>query len=503
MPPSDDSQSLTRPTLKGIVWITATRGLRAPLNLIAVAVLARILTPAEYGIVAIAMVVATFSDTLIDGSFGMILVQRREITPGVIGATFVLSAALATFFAAAIAIFAPAIQRQFGFPELKEVLFFLAAMLPITSVTTVTAGLLQRALQFRTLTLLGLASQIVYIAAAIGLAIAGMGLWSLVWAQMLQWAVDAVLEFIAVRKQYRMAISFTAIREVLHTGGMFTASKLVKWAANSADRVIIGRYLGAADLGFYSRASTLLRTARQLAGAGPMRVLFSSFAKMQHDPARMCRAYNRSLSLSLSASMLVSAFFLVNADLVVRVLLGPKWLQTVPLVQILFVGFVPKSAAMVAETVPLAFGLGRTSTIRETAQLILVVIGGAVGAQFGVVGATAGVCIAYWLFYFVCLMLVQQLLSPRFQETFRIHLNSVLIAAPPLVLSLGTMLLLPGHGLLLEFIPAAVFGAVAAIVLTFGPASLVSEDIVRARKHLWTRFAPYLPRFMRPEARSA
>jgi PST family polysaccharide transporter len=433
----------------------------------------------------------------------MVLIQRKAITPGVIGATFLLSAALASLFAAGIAIFAPAIEREFAFPELAEVLLVLAAMLPITSITTVTGSLLQRALQFRTLALIGLASQVVYIVSAIGFAVAGMGLWSLVWAQMLQWAVEAVLELFAVRKQYRLALSFPAIREVLHTGGMFTASKMAKWAANSADRVIIGRLLGAAELGLYSRAATLMRTARQLAGAGPMRVLFSSFSKMQHDPPRMCRAYNRSLSLSLVASALVSGFFFVNADLIVRVMLGPRWLETVPIVQVLFLGFIPKSAALVAETIPLAFGLGRTSTIREIAQLILVVVGGAIGAQFGIVGAAAGVCAGYWLFYFICLILVQQLLHPRLAETLRIHLNSLLIAAPPVLFSLAAAFLLPSHGLLMKCIPAAVFCAVAAAALAFGPANLVGDDIARARSHLWARFARWLPPFIRPDAKGA
>lgn len=486
--------SLSGPTLRAIFWLTATRGIKAPLTLVAVAVLARILTPAEYGIVAIAMVVATFSDTLVDGSFGMVLIQRKELSSSVIGATFLLSVALAGIFAGGIAILAPLIEREFNFPELRNVLLALAAMLPVTAVTTVTGALLQRSLQFGLLSVLGLVSQLIYIIAAIALALAGMGLWSLVWAQMLQWAVDAILELLAVRNRYRLALSVSGIREVLGTGGMFTISKVVQWAANSADRLVIGRMLGAAELGFYTRAATLLRTVRQLAGAGPMRVLFSSFSKMQHDPVRMGKAYERSLSLSLIASVLVSAFFFVNADLVVRILLGPRWLQTVPLVQILFFGFIPKSAAFVAEAVPLALGLSRAAALREAVQLTLVAVGAIIGSEYGIVGAAAGVCAAYWLFYIACILLVQRLLHPSLGAIARVHFNSLAVAIPPLVLSLAVRWLLPSDSLLAECVPAVVFGAVALFVLAFAPASLVSGDIAQARGHLRARLRPFVTR---------
>jgi PST family polysaccharide transporter len=299
---SDEHPSLATATLKGVFWMTATRGLKAPLSLIAVAILARILTPADFGIIALGMVVASFSDMLVDGSFSLVLIQRREIDSRIIGGTFALSAGLATFFAAGVILSAPYIERDFNFTHLRDVLIFFATILPITAITTVTTALLQRRLQFRVLTVNAFCSQLAYSVSSVALAVAGMGVWSLVWAQMLQSSIDAALGFLAVRKRYRIKLSVSGIREVLGSGGVFTASKILKWAANSVDRVIIGRMLGAAELGFYTRSTTLMGTARQLAGAGPTRVLFSSFAKMQNDSERLRRAYTRALSVTANPS---------------------------------------------------------------------------------------------------------------------------------------------------------------------------------------------------------
>ena len=494
-PPAEpeEHKSLTRATVSGVFWLTLSRGLKAPLNLIAIAVLARILSPADFGILALGVVVSSFSDMLIDGSFSMVLIQRREINPRLIGATFILSAGLAAVFAAGVIIAAPMIERQFDFAQLRQVLIFLAAILPITAITTVTTALLQRGHQFKILTINALVAQIAYTVAGIGLAFAGMGLWALVWAQMLQWVVEATLGMFAVRKRFEVKLSISGMGDVFHSGGMFTASKMLKWAANSVDRVIIGRLLGAADLGFYSRATTLMRSARQLGGAGPMRVLFSSFAKMQHDPARMLRAYNRSLSVSLILSSLVSAFVVVNAELIVRVLLGPKWLDAIPVIQILFIGFFPKAGAVVAEAVPLALGLGGASALREGAQLALVAIGATIGAQFGIVGAAIGVCAAYWLFYFICMLLVRRLLHAGWGEQLRLHLNAVAVAIPPVALALATRLLIPADTILTEFIVASVFGIAALLVVAAAPAVLVSDDIVKARAQVRDRLLPFVP----------
>ena len=491
-----ENRSLTRSTVQGVFWITAGRFLKAPVNLLAVAVLARILTPSDFGIVALGMVVVSFTNVLVDGSFGMVLIQRKEIDPEVIGASLVLSVALAVIFAGAIIAGAPLIQREFDFPQLREVLVVLGAMVPITAITTVVTALLQRAFQFGVLTLNGFVAQLAYTAVAIALALAGMGLWSLIWAQLVSFAVEALLGFLAVRRRYSVEFAASAMHDVLRSGGMFTVSKLLNWAANSVDRVVIGRFVGPAQLGFYSRAATLMSTARQLSGAGPIRVLFSSFAKMQHDPPRMAKAYIRSLSVSLIAATLTSAFIVLNSDIIVRILLGPQWSPTVPMMQILFSAFVARSGYIVAEAVPLALGLSGQSALRQGAQLVLVMIGAAVGAQFGVIGAVIGISIAYWLFYLLCLLLVQTLLPVDWLEVLRLHLNSIVVTSAPLALALACRWSLPDNDPV-KLLTAAVFGIVAVAVLALAPAVLLGDDLVKARVHLWDRVLPITRRIGR------
>lgn len=485
-------RSLTRSTVHGVLWITAGRVAKTPVSLLALAILARLLTPSDFGVVAVGMIIVTLSNVLVDGSFGMVLIQRKSIDAAVIGASLALSSGLAVLFSAAIVVSAPFVEQEFDFPQLSEVLLFLGAILPITAITTVTTALLQRSFRFGALTVIQLLSQLAYTIVGITLALAGMGLWSLVWAQITSFIVEALMGLMAVRTQYRLAISTSAVREVFGFGGMFTVSRLLNWASNNVDRVIIGRLFGAAELGFYTRATMLMKTARQLTGTGPIRVLFSSFAKIQDNPARMRKGYLRALSITLLLAALVATFVIVNAEVIIRIVLGPQWLSAVPLVQILFFAFLARSAYVVAEAVPLALGLSGQSALRHGAQLVLVVAGAALGAQFGITGAVVGVASAYWLFYLLVLLLVQRLLQPGWLNLLRLHVNAILVTLVPVVAALATRWSLPGDDFLLQVVPAVTFAVTALIVLTVAPKSLIGEDLVAARNKLRERLSRQL-----------
>lgn len=492
-PEPAEPASLTRSTMHGVFWMTATSAIKIPLTLVTVAVLARLLTPADFGIIAVATLLLTLADVLVDGSFGMVLIQRRTIDSAIVGASLALSIALAVLFGGAVILGAPLIEREFDFPELADVLLVLGAIMPLTAVTAITTALLQRAFRFRALTINAFVSQLVYSSVAIALAFAGLGLWSLVWAQLALSVVHALMGVAAVRNEFRISISAPALRGVLDAGGMFTISKLLSWGAYSVDRLIIGRLLGPVELGFYSRALTLMTSARQLTGTGSIRVLFSSFSKIQHDLARVRSGYLRALSANLILAALVSAFAIVNAEVIVRIMLGPQWLAAVPLIQALFAAFIAHSGYLVAESVPLAFGLSGQSALRQAVQVCLVMAGAAIGAHFGVVEAALGVAAAYWLFYLLCLVLVKRLLRHGWLEIVRLHLNTLAVALAPVVAALAARWLLDGRDIATQLVTALVFAVTATVALSLAPAGLLGEDLAKARARVWTKLSSHLP----------
>ncbi|WP_281347035.1 oligosaccharide flippase family protein [Sphingomonas piscis] len=275
---------------------------------------------------------------------------------------------------------------------------------------------------------------------------------------------------------------------------MFTVTKLLNWAAGNVDRIVVGKLLGASALRYYSRASSLMLTLNQLLGTGAMRVLFSTFSRMQDDRARLTSGFDRALSTGLIGSTLASVFVVMFADLIVDVLLGPGWQSATPLMQALFAAFVARSGYVVAEAVPLALGLGRQSAVRQAIHLVLVCAGAVTGARYALVGAAVGIAIAYWIFYLICLGLVMRLIDVSLGRLFRIHSSALLVALPPGVIAAGAAWLLgPGQSLMLRLVPPLLFGAIAVFMIAFGPASLLSQDLARIRQtaigHIRSRLA--------------
>jgi O-antigen/teichoic acid export membrane protein len=481
----DQPQSLAKTTLHGALWMTAGRFMKAPTNLLTVAILARLLTPADFGVVAIGLVVIGLGAILVDGSFGMVLVQRQKMDPPMIGASLVLSLSLGTLFAVALLAGAPLLERYFDFPHLTGVIRVLALALPVSAAMAVTTALLQRASRFGILTINSFLAQLLNAVVAISLAFSGFGVWSLVWGQFAQVCFETFLGFTALRSRYSIGFSLAALKDGFRSGGMFTLSKLFNWAGANIDNVVVGTTLGATSLGLYSRPSTLMNTVNQVIGTGTARVLFSTFAKMQHDLGRMRRAFERALATSLVAASFAAAFVLLFSNLIVHLMLGPKWVASVPIMQALFAAFVTRSGYIVAEAVPLALGLGRASAYRQGAQFILVLAGAWLGSHFGVTGAAIGIAVAYWLFYLLCLLLVQQLLSVPWSKLVSMHLSALAAIAVPVLATIAIRYAMGSSpSLWSEVPPLFAFGASSLAVLAFAPAIILSDDIVRGRGHL-------------------
>ncbi|QIK79264.1 oligosaccharide flippase family protein [Sphingomonas piscis] len=198
-PGLDGQGSLGRATVHGVLWMTAGRVLKAPLNLVTIAVLARLLTPSDFGVVAIAVVVMGLATLLVDGSSGMVLIQRAEVTPSLVGASLLLSAVLASLFAVGIIAAGPLIEGQFDFQNMSEILIPFALILPISAAMAISTALLQRGSQFGVLAINSFVAQAAYGIIAIALAFAGFGLWSLVWSQIASVCIETLLCWRAAR----------------------------------------------------------------------------------------------------------------------------------------------------------------------------------------------------------------------------------------------------------------------------------------------------------------
>ncbi|MDT9598010.1 oligosaccharide flippase family protein [Sphingosinicella rhizophila] len=229
---------MTKRTISGVVWQTGGRLVQAMIGLLVVAILARLLTPAEFGVVAAAIAVVNLGIALNDGTFGLSLIQRKRIGARQVTASFVLAFWLGVLLALIVSLVSPWVAAALQLPTLQAVLVVASFLLPMGALASVETALLQRAGEFRQISTISMASQILGGLISITLAIGGYGPWALIWGQLAAAAFNAAPISLLATRHRDWKISRTALAVVGHSSGIFTLYKLLSWGSGNAGRLV-------------------------------------------------------------------------------------------------------------------------------------------------------------------------------------------------------------------------------------------------------------------------
>ena len=324
-------ESLTARTLKGAAWISGASVARLALRVVSVAILARLLTPHEYGVVAGALIAMDFAAMIYGMGLAPTLVQRKELRPDHVATAFFSALFVAVLAAVGMWFAAPLIADLLQISQLTQILKVLAWFTPLGAFSVLCEALLARNMLVKRVALRPLLSfTISTFLVAIPLAWYGFGYWSLVAQQAVDLVVTAAtLGFAARKLLVRPRFSRRAFAELWPVSLGFTINQPFSYLTYNADRVIIGRVLGAATLGVYTRASFFASTASTLFANIARLSLFPAMAKVQQDTERLGNALLKSFSVLALVTLPASAFCVIFAPELVDLLLGGKWHQAV------------------------------------------------------------------------------------------------------------------------------------------------------------------------------
>ncbi len=332
-PPMNDSRretgqgTLTQRTFRSAAWLGGTSVVRLGLKLISVAILARLLTPQDYGVVAAALVVTQLAAMLYGLGFGPVLVQRKTLGRDHVATALGVSLAIAVAAGAALWAAAPFIAALMGIEALSSVVRWLALLTPFGAFRLICEALLARNMRGREVALQPLISfTISAFLVAIPLAFAGFGYWALVAMQAADIVIGAAALGIAARGfLVRPGFSAQAFRELWPMNLGFSLNKPFVYLGANADKLLIAPLLGAGALGLYSRASFLSTNTANLFGYIVRVAAFPAMAQVQDDKERLRSGLLKALSLTAIATIPVSAFCVVFAKPIIDLLLGPQW----------------------------------------------------------------------------------------------------------------------------------------------------------------------------------
>ncbi len=395
------SPNLKQATVSGMLWTGVGKASIAILQILVLAVLARLLTPTDFGIISAALVITLLAERFSRLGLGQALIQRKHLDAAHIEVAFAFTLLLGVLLGAVVWITAPQAASFFGISEVDPVLRVLAWLFPLSASGAVAQSMGTRNLEFAWLVRVEVvAFSLGYGVLGITTAFAGWGVWALVAGHLGRAVLRMVMLLLRYPPKLTMLPRWAPLRDLLAFGGMFTVGQLGTYAAVQGDNLVVGRWLGPAALGLYSRAYQLTTRPALLLGDVLDRVLFPTLSRIQDERARLRSAYRRALSACAFVVLPISVVLAVLGRPVIGILLGPQWDAAVVPFQIMAATIFFRISARVSGSIAKATGAVTSRAWRAWTFALLVVAGVWVGQHWGIEGAAlglAGALIVNWL----------------------------------------------------------------------------------------------------------
>lgn len=303
--------------------------------------LSRILKPADFGIIASGMIVYSLISIFMTFGFSTAIIQRRVLEEGYIRTAQTLSVFFGCLAALLLYLAAPLAGSFFHDNFVSQVVRALSLSFVITGFDIVPSSLLTRKMQFDKISIIMIASSFSYGLVSISLAIAGFGVWSLVFGPIASVLIKTIGLSIACSYFPKFGFRIEYSKQLLSFGGFVTISSIINYAARNSDNAIIGRYLGQGPLGLYAKAYNLATISKDALVSAFGNVLLPNFAKHQNDKNSLRDSFLKSINLITLVSLPISVVLLLIAPEFINIIYGTKWSGSIAPLQILsLAGFI-------------------------------------------------------------------------------------------------------------------------------------------------------------------
>lgn len=318
-------------SVRGGFVTLASQGLKFGLSLLSISVLARLLDPADFGLVAMVAVVAGFVSLFKDMGLSMATVQRAEINHAQISTLFWINVAISTALGAVMALSAWPIAWFYGEPRLTTITIVLSLGFPLSGLGIQHQALLRRQMRFTTLAAVEIVTQ--FVAFCVGVTLAGLGIFYWPDFNYIALAVSPPASSLVAAIGYWIACDWrpgaprrgTGVRGMVRFGANLTGTQIVSYFARNIDSLLIGKFFGEVVLGLYNRGYSLLLLPQRQCLAPLRNALLPALSRVATDPDRFRRAFYELYEKVAFLTIPLVFALICTADWLVRVVLGPEW----------------------------------------------------------------------------------------------------------------------------------------------------------------------------------
>lgn len=327
--------SLKDKTVKGVIWSAVDRFSAQGIQFVFSILIARLLVPEDYGVVAMLGIFMAVSQTFIDSGFGAALIRKVDRTEEDFSTVFYFNIVVATLFYFALFFAAPAIANFYNTPLLESITKVVALNLIINSLSGIHNAKLSIAIDFKSRAKISIVSTLLTGAVGLWMAYAGYGVWALVVQNLFSSAIRTVFLWVIVKWYPKLVFSWKSFKELFSFGSKLLASALLDTLYNNIYTLVIGKVFSPSTLGVYSKANALAQFPSSNITGVLQGVTFPVLSTIQNEDDRLADAYKRFLKIAAFVVFPLMIGLSAVADPFIRLVLTDKWEGAIYLLQIM------------------------------------------------------------------------------------------------------------------------------------------------------------------------
>ena len=329
-----DNKSLKTKAVVGLFWKLAERTGAQAITFVLSIVLARLLTPNDYGAIAILLVFITIADVFVNAGFGSALIQKKDANDIDFSSVFYISLAVSVFIYAVVFLASPFIADFYKMPVLESALQVLALRIPVAAINSVQQAYVSRNMQFKKFFYSTLIGTIASAVVGITMAYKGFGIWSLVGQYLSNAVVNTIVLFNIINWRPRLVFSLQRVRNLFNYGWKILLSSLLDTGYNSCNSLLIGKFYSSADLAYFNNGYKFPMVIVSNVNASISSVLFPALASEQDDLEKVKAHTRKAIQVSSYIMWPMMLGMAATADNIINIVLTDKWLPAVPYLQV-------------------------------------------------------------------------------------------------------------------------------------------------------------------------
>ena len=412
--------NLKQKAASGMVWTALQKYSTIFIGFISGIILARLLTPYDYGCIGMLSIFMVLAETFIDGGFGSALIQKKHPTQDDYSTIFWWNLGMAVLMYAILFVSAPAISSFYGIPPLCDVLRVQGLVLFIYAFNIVQRNQLKKKLNFKVLSIVTVITSVLSLVVTIYMAYHGFGVWALVAQNLITAAIPAVVFWFYIKWRPIWTFSWNSFKELFSFGFYMFLAQLVNTLCSKLNTLLIGKIYSPITLGYWSKAVRTENLASSSISSVMTQVTYPLYVQVQDDKTAMANMVKR-LTMTISyITFPLMAILLLTAKPIFLLLYSDRWLPSVPYFQVLcLVGLSDCLQAVNTQTIA-AIGKSRLMlrwTLIKRTIGIAFMVGGLF--WFGMKGLLVGCVIFNWFCYAVNIGLVSKYIGYSWKQQLR------------------------------------------------------------------------------------